>query len=222
MKLIVFDLDGTLLDSHAYLDMTFAETFTAEGLLPPDSEALRRVTGLSLERAMQILSGLDGDALASLTARYRTVYHSRVGTIETEPLFEGMREAVLALFARPDTLLGIATGKGLPGVERFLSLHGFTDHFVTRQTPNDNPSKPHPGMLLRAMEETGARAKDTLMIGDTSYDMEMARSAGTLALGVAWGSHPAEELRDSGAHMVIDEPSALVDAVGGLLEISHA
>ena len=116
---------------------------------------------------------------------------------------------VRRLAARPDVVLGIATGKSRRGVAHLVERHGWARVFATIQTADDAPSKPDPAMLLRAMEATGARPADTAMVGDTSFDMAMARAAGVRAIGVSWGYHPVAALREAGAETIIDRFEAL-------------
>src|SRR5690606_8594651 len=120
--------------------------------------------------------------------------------------------------SRADTLLGIATGKGLNGVHRLTAMHNIGDHFVSLQTPEHNPSKPHPGRMLRAMAETGAEARDTVIIGDTTFDIEMGKAAGTRAIGVTWGYHQPEELIAAGADVLVESYHELPAAIDALLE----
>lgn len=216
MRLVVFDLDGTLVDSHAFITRLQAAAFAAEGLPAPTVAAGRDVIGLALPEAMLMLSG-DAAKVDQLSARYKVLAHETPAATADEGLFAGAFEALQTLYETPDTLLGVATGKGMRGVTRILNLHEIADLFVTFQTPDTNPSKPHPGMLHSAMAETGATADETVMIGDTTYDIEMARSAGTKALGVSWGSHSIDQLRDAGAHIIINDFAALPDAVEQLL-----
>jgi phosphoglycolate phosphatase len=124
-----------------------------------------------------------------------------------------MGEVVTALAGQQDVLLGIATGKSRRGVARILAREGWEGHFATIQTADDNPSKPHPGMVLRAMAETGVEPAATLMIGDSTYDIEMALGARTGALGVAWGYHAPERLRLAGAHAVVESADALLASI---------
>lgn len=215
MKLVVFDMDGTLVDSQAFIVQTMAEAFVAHGLVPPSLEEGRKVIGLSLELALARLSGWDVADIAPLAQRYRDVFLSKAHLdFETqEALYPGARDAVELLGSRDDIVLGIATGKSLNGVKRVLGLHELAHHFVTRQTPDNNPSKPHPGMLHTAMAETGLEARQTAMIGDTSFDIEMAVAAGVHAIGVSWGYHSVDDLRAAGAHVVVDDYAALLNAI---------
>lgn len=220
MKLVMFDMDGTLIDTEALISEHMATTFAGAGLKPPTPAESRRVIGLSLPKAMARLLGTDDTALAEkLADDYRGHYRASLVAAEgREGLFPGAREALDLLRSRADMLLGIATGKGLNGVHRLTQLHGIADHFVTLQTPDHNPSKPHPGMMLRAMAENGAAARDTVIIGDTTFDMEMGKAAGTKAIGVTWGYHHPDELRAAGADRIVETYADLPAAIDSILE----
>jgi phosphoglycolate phosphatase len=110
----------------------------------------------------------------------------------------------------------VATGKSRRGLLAIIERHGFEGRFVSLQTADDNPGKPHPAMLRRAIAEAGARIEDSVMIGDTSYDMQMGRSAGVRAVGVGWGYHAPEELLASGADLVVESYPRLVDSLASL------
>ena len=217
MRLIVFDVDGTLIDSGAHINDIIMAAFTEARLPLPTAEAARGIIGLSLEVAMARLSGLSGAQLDRLVTSYRRLYHQSIAHLNAEPLYEGIRDMLDALKAEPGTLMAIATGKGMRGVERLLKLHGLESHFVSKQTPDSNPSKPDPGMLISAMSETGVGPEQTVMIGDTSFDMEMARAAGCFALGVNWGYHSNEVLRATGAHVTIDTVPELIPAINAMV-----
>ena len=168
--------------------------------------------------AMVCLAGCDDATAHMLAETYRKEYRAMLDKGERhEPLYAGARAAVERLSAGEANVLGIATGKGLNGVRRILDLHALASHFTTLQTPDHNPSKPHPGMLLRAMEETGVDRRHTVMIGDTSFDMETARSAGARAIGVTWGYHPRADLEAAGADIIIDDYTQLDDAIEKVL-----
>lgn len=220
MRLIVFDMDGTLIDTHELITEHMTATFSGAGLPVPAREAMRRVIGLSLPVAMARLAGSDEPALIDrLIAEYKGYYRATLeANAHREPLFPGTRAALERLNGDDGTLLGVATGKGLQGVERILGKHGITTLFSTLQTPDHNPSKPHPGMLLSAMNETGAEPRETVMVGDTSFDMEMAVAAGVRALGVSWGYHEVDDLRRAGAEIVIDRFEEIDAAIARLME----
>lgn len=219
MNLIMFDMDGTLIDTGALIAEHMAATFAKAGLPVPDEAASHRVIGLSLPIAMARLSGSDDEALiGALVESYREHYRaSLLSDPHREPLYPGAREALDRLKANDGNFLGIATGKGLNGVNRILGLHGLAGHFITLQTPDHNPSKPHPGMLLRAMDETGSEAERTVMIGDTSFDMQLGKAAGAHTIGVTWGYHDRVELKSSGADILIDRYEQLDDAIRTVL-----
>lgn len=221
MKLVMFDMDGTLIDTEALIAEHMAKTFSAAGLVPPTPAQSRRVIGLSLPVAMARLLGSDDEDLANrLADEYRAHYRAALLTeSDREGLFPGALEALSVLRNRADTLLGIATGKGLNGVHRLTALHNIADYFVTLQTPDHNPSKPHPGMMLRAMAETGADARDTVIIGDTTFDIEMGKSAGARAIGVTWGYHHPDELLAAGADLLVESYADLPATIDKVWEI---
>ena len=220
MRLIMFDMDGTLIDTQALISENAAAAFASLGLPPPTPAEVRSIIGLSLPVAMgRLLKTDDVDLIEGVVGQYRSLYKTSLEhDVDREPLYPGAREALERLKLLPDTILGVATGKGLTGVVRILGNHDLAGHFVTLQTPDHNPSKPHPGMLLRAMAETGADPASTVMVGDTTYDMELARAAGCRAIGVTWGYHPAEDLLTTGAGTLIHDYSELDAAIERVLE----
>jgi phosphoglycolate phosphatase len=205
VRLAVFDCDGTLVDSQHSIVACMEAAFVAAGLVAPTAEAVRRVVGLplaaSVARLSPLLAAAECERIAELYKQAFTDMRSAKPL--DEPLFPGVLALLDALDAE-GVLLGVATGKGRRGLRITLEHHGLLDRFVTLQTADDAPGKPHPEMLRRAMAETGADPATTAMIGDTTYDILMALSAGTAAIGVGWGYHPPEELRAAGAHEVVD------------------
>ncbi len=203
LRLAVFDCDGTLVDSQAGIVACMAAAFVAAGHPAPAPEAVRRVVGLPLvDSAARLAPALSpGDHIRLAELYKQAFFDLRARRDFEEPLFPGIA-ALLEALAAEDVLLGVATGKGRRGLAITLDRHGLRHRFATLQTADDARGKPHPEMLQRAMAEAGADPADTAMIGDTSYDIEMALSAGTAAIGVAWGYHPPEELSAAGAHAV--------------------
>ena len=218
LRLAVFDCDGTLIDSQHMIVAAMAHAFAAHGLAELPRAQVLSIVGLSLDEALAaLLPEAEAGFRRRVTASYRDAFFEvRRRKDLAEPLFPGARAAIEALHARGDVLLGIATGKSQQGLRHALETHGLSDYFVPLQTADDAPSKPHPGMLYRAMAETGIDPAATALIGDTSYDIEMARAAGTHALGVEWGYHAPETLRRSGAHLVLPDFSALAPALDTL------
>jgi phosphoglycolate phosphatase len=210
-RLAVFDCDGTLVDSQAAICRAMDECFACHGLTPPERHATRRIVGLSLPQAMRALLPEAEPRLHELLAEtYKSAFHRhRAEGLVEEPLFEGIVEAVRAL-DDAGWLLGVATGKSDRGLRLCLERHGLHGRFVTLQTADRHPSKPHPAMLQAAIAEAGAAPETTVMIGDTSFDMMMACEAGAHALGVDWGYHDAEELRSAGALDVLEAPRDLI------------
>ena len=210
-RLALFDCDGTLVDSQANICRSMEETFLLGGLEVPSRNAIRRIIGLSLVDAIAALSPeLDDARHRTLAEEYKASFFRlrTSGATDEEPLFDGMI-AALDTLAESGWLIGVATGKSDRGLARILGHHGIADRFVTLQTADRHPSKPHPSMVELAMAEAGAAPGTTVMIGDTSYDMMMGRAAGTRALGVAWGYHPAEELSAAGAHAIAETVASL-------------
>jgi phosphoglycolate phosphatase len=174
------------------------------------------VIGLSLDEAVARLAAA-GDPAEKVTEAYRRAFFDlRSRPDFREPLFPGVAAALEALDSA-GCLLGIATGKARRGLLATLERHGLGSRFVTLQTADSNPGKPHPAMLLRAMAETGADPDRTVLVGDTSYDMEMARRAGARAVGVAWGYHDRRELEAAGADRIVERCEELADCVLSLL-----
>lgn len=212
-KLAIFDCDGTLVDSGASIRAALEQAFAANGLDCPPLEVTRRVIGLSLMESMAALAP-EGDH-AALTQSYKDAFFALrgAGGVE-EPLFDGIVDLLDALDA-DGWLLGVATGKSDRGLRHCLEGHGLIDRFVTLQTADRNPSKPHPGMALAAMAETGAEPGRTIFIGDTGWDMGCARNAGVGAIGAGWGYHDVEELTAEGAHAVAGTPADVLTTSQG-------
>lgn len=209
-RLAIFDCDGTLVDSGADICAAMDRAFTNVGLAPPPHEATRRIVGLSLPQAIAMLApDLALAVQVRLADGYKAAFHAmRAEGVVDEPLYDGIA-AVLDALAVDGWLLGVATGKSDRGLRLCLERHGLHGKFATLQTADRHPSKPHPSMVEAACVEAGVPPDRAAMIGDTSYDMAMARDAGCLAVGVAWGYHATDDLVAAGAHVVARDPGEL-------------
>ena len=208
-RLAIFDCDGTLVDSGGSIHRALSATFASHGLDCPPRHEAQKVIGLSLEQAMAALAAdADHEALAR-TYKDHFIAMRTGGSVE-EPLFDGIADLLDRLEA-DGWLIGVATGKSRRGLEHCLAAHGLAGRFVTLQTADTNPSKPHPAMANAAMAEAGAGPATTIFIGDTGWDMGCARAAGCGAIGVAWGYHSAEELIAEGAHHVAAAPPEVAE-----------
>ncbi len=212
MTFAVFDCDGTLVDGQSSICEAMEATFAHFGLTAPGRGTIRRAVGLSLPQAMRQLLPLAApeqhEAMADIYKQsFRTAREQ--GRV-AQPLFPGVEEVLRALFAAGWTL-GVATGMSDRGLNHCLAANGIADLFVTLQTADRHPSKPHPAMLEEAIFAAAADPADTVMIGDTVFDIEMGRAAGTRAIGVDWGYHHPHELLDAGAEIVVETPRALLE-----------
>jgi phosphoglycolate phosphatase len=216
IRLAVFDCDGTLVDGQAQHCDAMVEAFALAGLPAPDLHLARRLIGISLPQTMARLAPqADRETLGNLVDAYKQSYRqARAEGRLQEPLFAGIADLLIGLHGA-NWALGVATGKSDRGLKHCLAVHGLSDLFTTLQTADRHPSKPHPSMLEQAMADAFAIPQTSVMIGDTSYDMEMARNIGVRALGVAWGYHSGEELLDAGAE-------AVAQSVAELKELLHA
>ena len=211
-RLAIFDCDGTLVDSQANICMAMDDAFARAKLNPPGRLATLQVVGLSLIEAMQMLvPNADHKMHRTMAEHYKKAFwRLRDKGLVEEPLYDGIADVIDALES-DGWLLGVATGKSDRGLALCLEAHGLAKRFVTLQTADRHPSKPHPSMIETAMAEAGASPKTTVMIGDTSFDMLMARAANVRAIGVSWGYHAAEDLHAAGAHAVADHACEIME-----------
>lgn len=218
MKLVIFDVDGTLSDSQAQICAAMDWGFAQLGLPVPPRSAILSIVGLSLPEAVERLVPHEpAEVRARIVEFYKKSYMTSRPNMPA-PLFEGARECLDRLVARDDLLLGVATGKSRRGLDALIAHHGLDGYFITRQVADDHPSKPHPSMLFTALADGGVEPCDAVMIGDTTYDIEMGRAAGVATIGVAWGYHPVEELHAAGAGRIVEDFAALEAVIGAMLE----
>ncbi len=200
--LIVFDWDGTLMDSTGVIASSIQAACADLGLPIPDDNTARHVIGLGLEQALQhAVPDMPAAMRPALVERYRHYFLAQDTRI---PLYPGARELVLALHAQ-GYQLAIATGKSRAGLQRVLDAAGLSPYFHAIRTSDQTFSKPHPAMLLEIMEELGVAAERTLMIGDTSHDVLMAQNAGVDVVAIGHGAHPAEALQALNPLALVDD-----------------
>ena len=210
MKLAVFDCDGTLVDGQADVCWSMRRAFGRAGLAAPDDNEVRRMVGLSLNVTIRHLAPeLDEERQRDVVEFYKSSYRARreEGLLD-EPLYDGIADLLRALHT-DGWGLAVATGKSDRGLEACLAAHGLADLFVSLQPADRHPSKPHPAMLQAALFEGAAQPSEAVMIGDTTFDIDMARAAGVAAIGVAWGYHAPEELSEAGAGHVARDGAEL-------------
>jgi phosphoglycolate phosphatase len=221
MRLVLFDCDGTLVDSVGLIHEVMARTFVDFGHARPDVSATKAIIGLTLDIAIARMQGkphVDDEALA-MAAHYKSIYTGvRAEAGFQEPLFPGIADMMARLEREDDLILGAVTGKSRRGLDLIRTSHGFEKTFVISRTADDCPSKPHPGMVTECCAEAGIDAVRTLVVGDAIYDMQMAKAAGATAIGVAWGYATVPELVEAGADHILRSPADLLD----WLEISDA
>ncbi|MEP5727753.1 MAG: HAD-IA family hydrolase [Sulfitobacter sp.] len=207
LRLVIFDVDGTLVDSQGDIIVAMQAAFDHADHPMPDRATVLSVVGLSLDvmfaRLMPELStSTHNEMIETFKATYMA-QRDKGSEAQSSPLYAGALETLQRLHAVPDLLLGVATGKSKRGLGKVIEGHGLEGLFVTPQVADFHPSKPHPSMLMQAMADVGVGPNQTVMIGDTSFDMEMAALAGARGVGVSWGYHTRERLNR--AAVVIDD-----------------
>lgn len=208
MKLVLFDCDGTLVDSGKLIHEVMARTFENHGYERPHYDATKSIIGLTLDTAIARIMGVEeiDEQIRAMTQHYKDLYSPvRAEPGFQEPLYDGVAEMIETLAAREDVLIGAVTGKSRRGLDLIRSSHGFDSLFFVSRTADDCPSKPHPAMVLECCAEAGVDASDTIVIGDSAYDMMMAKSAGAMAVGVSWGYGETEALQAAGADVIVHE-----------------
>lgn len=217
MKLVLFDCDGTLIDSIGIIHETMRRTFQAFGKRDPHVDETKAIMGLTLDIAIARIDGkphVDDEASAmtqhykSLFGKVRDAHNREFG----EPMFDGIRACLDALKAR-DVFMGVVTGKSNRGLDYAIAQNRLEGYFLVRRTADDCPSKPHPAMVHECCDEMGVRPQETVVIGDAVFDMQMAKAAGAKAIGVNWGYAQKHALLAHGADSVADNPADLMDLI---------
>jgi len=213
LKLVLFDCDGTLVDSGRLIHEVMARTFVHHGLERPHYEATKAIIGLTLDTAIARIIGQDevDDRVLAMTRHYKEIYAPVRSEPEfTEPMFEGIAEMMAVLEARHDVVIGAVTGKDRRGLNLIIDAHNFDKTFVVSRTASDCPSKPDPAMVMECCAETGIGPADTVVIGDAIFDILMAKAAGAKAIGVSWGYGGVDDLKASGADAIVNLPHEIL------------
>ena len=216
LRCIIFDVDGTLVDSQADILACMEAGFAVVGREAPHREAVLSIVGLSLDSAIaRLCPEASGDDLVQMVEGYKAAYVARrkAAGAGHAHFYPGMRELLDELAQVPENLLCIATGKSRRGLDALLESAGMERFFLSTQVADDHPSKPHPSMVAKVLRDTGTEAAQAVIIGDTSYDIEMGRAAGVGTIGVNWGYHPVTELEAAGAGEIVTSPAALPAAI---------
>lgn len=217
MKLVLFDCDGTLVDSVALIHETMRRTFLHFAKPEPKVEDTKAIIGLTLDIAIARMLGKAhaGDEEAAMMAYYKSLFSVVRQDLDfREPLFSGIRELIDTIGPRDDLVVGAVTGKSRRGLNMIMETHDFGKYFVVSRTADDCPSKPHPAMVTECCDETGLIPAVTLVIGDAIYDMQMAKAAGAKAIGVSWGYASVDDLWNAGADAIVDRPEELLAHIG--------
>ena len=213
LRLVVFDMDGTLIDSQHVIIEAMGRAFLQMGMPAPSGDQTRAIIGLSLDKAVATIApDLSPSEVAAGVAAYRQSFvemrAEKSGAPEA-PLYAGARDALERLHQQDEILMGVATGKARRGLDHAYDTHGIGHYFVTHQTADIHPSKPHPSMLHQTLIDTGVEVAQAVMIGDTEFDIEMGKAAGFTTIGVSWGYHSLERLNNAGPDFIIDDFAAL-------------
>ena len=218
MRLVIFDVDGTLVDSQDMIVQAMEYTYAQIGVAVPARDALLSYVGMSLDLIFPQLSPeLDAAQHVALSQGYRDSYfhmRQKSGSAETSPFFAGMRDVLDQLKTQDWTLLAVATGKSKRGLDKLIEGHGLEGYFQSQQVADFHPSKPHPAMVEACLTECGVDAAQTVMIGDTTFDIDMGRSARVKTIGVSWGYHDTKQLK---ADRIVTTPEAIIPAIDDLI-----
>lgn len=215
MKLVIFDFDGTLVDSRPLILESHRIVFAEYRLPPPAPAHALSLVGKSLDVILTELAGPEAPVLEMVRSYDLLLPQLRADPLFAEQPFDGAGRLLQELSTTDDTLLGLATGHRTDTVGPALQALAWSDYFKTIQAADTAPSKPHPAMLLQALAATDVPAENAIFVGDTVFDMQMAKAAGLRSIGVSWGYHQAERLTEAGADCVvqtIDELGARIRA----------
>ncbi len=217
LKLVIFDVDGTLIDSQDFILAAMKRAFKTSGHPEPSRADVLSIVGLSLDSAVSVLlPDLSPKENADAVVLYQQSFldlRAEQGGEHNVPMYPGARNALERLHQQDQTLMGVATGKAMRGLEHAYDAHDLRKFFVTSQTADGHPSKPHPSMLHTALNETGVDVGRAIMVGDTEFDIEMGVAAGFATIGVSWGYHPVDRIKSAGADIIIDDFSELDTAL---------
>jgi phosphoglycolate phosphatase len=217
-RLAVFDLDGTLLDSAGSIVAGVMACWEACAFPLPEADQVRRIIGLPWDESVRTLLPGAGDAeFARIQAYHESVARGeRTRPPRRQDLFPGAREMLDAVEAS-GYLLGIITSRSSGRLHELLEAQDIGHRFVSLKTTDHGPGKPSPHLMLQTLSEIGVDREDAVMVGDTTFDILMARNAGTSAIGVSWGVHEPHELREAGAHHVVDELHEILPTIDRLM-----
>lgn len=215
-ELLVFDWDGTLMDSLGSIVACTRATLERLRLAPLPEGEIRRAIGLGLlETVERLAPGAGPETVEAVKSCYRDLWLS---TYRERPVLFPAAARLLGDLAGAGYLLAVATGKSRRGLDRDLAVTGLADRFHATRTVDEAPSKPHPGMLLDLLDELGVRPGRALTIGDSVWDLQMAANAGVPALGVATGGYPRPQLLEHGAAGCLECLEELAEWLTGPVE----
>lgn len=208
LRFIIFDWDGTLADSTASIVQAMQSAAPECGLPVPTEAAVLDIIGLGLPEAIyRVWPGIDAEQMQALR-QYYSEHYIQLTTMESR-LFPGVPDTLQSLRGA-DRRLAVATGKSRKGLDRALHSTGLAGHFEATRCADEGAGKPDPEMLHVLLEQLGARPEEAVMVGDTEYDLDMAQRAGMRSVGVSYGAHDADRLREY-------NPLAIIDRIADLL-----